>query len=603
MPFPFPLHILSMNDRSGDSPRAARRSAKGKAVDETDKPIARPAPVPPTPAARAALMRGLASHKAGDLSGAETAYREAAAAAPGWADPLVNLGAALRSQGRKPERLDVLQRAVDIAPDNADALNNYGNALRDAGRLDEAIEAYRRGLVGKPRAPDLHENLATALLEKKEFAQAIELLGNAVKLAPDRASAWHFLAAALFSAEKWEAAIVAYGRAVALKRDNAEAWFGLGVALETTNRFDEALRALGRALVLNPNHGKALRHYSQVLVSLGDLAGGLSLIDEAVAKGGSGNDAELVRARASLLARDFTIGWPAYEARWSRVTDQKPPEFPFPRWQGEDLNGKTIVVWAEQGVGDVVNFSRVLPRLAARGARVAFVCAPEIAPVIEAGMRGVAKVMAAPAKIGRADFHVPLLSVPGLLGPPWEPGPHEVPYLKVPAGRKLPEALAQAPAGIKIGFTWAGNPKHGNDKRRSVRLERFLPPMDIPGLQWFSPQVGDAPRAQIAELGAEPLFIDLAPDLKDFGDTAAALAALDLLVSVDTAPVHLAGALARPVWVLMPFAPDWRWRLHRADTPWYPTMRLVRQPKVGDWDSVFETVRIDLLALAGKKRR
>jgi hypothetical protein len=148
-----------------------------------------------------------------------------------------------------------------------------------------------------------------------------------------------------------------------------------------------------------------------------------------------------------------------------------------------------------------------------------------------------------------------------------------------------------------------GNPKHGNDKRRSVRLERFLPLMDIPGLQWFSPQVGDAPRAQIAELGAEPLFIDLAPDLKDFGDTAAALAALDLLVSVDTAPVHLAGALARPVWVLMPFAPDWRWRLHRADTPWYPTMRLVRQPKVGDWDSVFETVRIDLLALAGKKRR
>ncbi len=260
------------------------------------------------------------------------------------------------------------------------------------------------------------------------------------------------------------------------------------------------------------------------------------------------------------------------------------------------------MVWAEQGVGDVINFARVLPRLTARGARVAFVCAPEIAPVIDAGMRGVAKVLAAPAKIGRADFHVPLLSVPGLLGPPWETAPHEVPYLKVPAGRKPPEALTLAPPGLKIGFAWAGNPKHGNDKRRSVYLSRFLPLMDIPGLQWFSLQVGEVPRAQIAELGVEPLFADLAPELKDFGDTAATLAALDLLLSVDTAPVHLAGALARPVWVLMPFAPDWRWRLNRADTPWYPTMRLLRQPRVGDWDSVFEAVRIDLLALAAKKK-
>jgi hypothetical protein len=270
---------------------------------------------------------------------------------------------------------------------------------------------------------------------------------------------------------------------------------------------------------------------------------------------------------------------------------------PLPLWQGEALDGKTLFVYAEQGLGDTIQFARFLPLVAKRGARVVFDCQPELVRLLS-GLAGVDELrpqfQANP--LPAADFHVPLLSLPGRLGITLATVPSAVPYLSAPLAVIGPNVPRPPATRLAVGLVWAGRPEHANDRNRSMTLEDLLPLADLPGVALFSLQIGPC-ASDIGTAGATPLIYDLTPQIRDFADTARLIEQLDLVICVDTSVAHLTGALARPGFVLLPYTPDWRWLGMREDSPWYPTLRLFRQPAPGDWNSVVAKLR-DAIAAA-----
>jgi tetratricopeptide (TPR) repeat protein len=524
-------------------------------------------------------------------------YERVVALDPDHRDGLINLGAAYRAAGRTLDAVRVLTRAITVDPESPDAHNNLANALRAIGRYDEAVGCYRRALRLRPGNKLARHNLAAVLIDAGRAKETIELLRPVLVAEPDDAEAWSDLGAALHHDGKYDAAIACHRRAVTLQPGLAAAWFGIGASLEAIGRYNLALDMFKRALAANPQDQRAFHHLAQTQVSMGALDQAMPMIGQLLA-GADTPENRLLEARAALLGGDFARGWPAYEHRWLRAKGSK-PEHPSPRWQGEDVHGKRILLFAEQGMGDLFQFIRYANLLTDRGATVSFAGPAELAPIMRS-VRGVVDVIEPKGQLPRVDFHAPLLSLPLHVGTRRETIPADVPYIRVPGGRPTPDGLLARP-GFRVGIVWAGNPEHGNDRNRSAKFESFLPLMNVPGTTFFSLQVGPA-REQLAQAGAEPFVTDLAPLIKDWTDTAAILMGLDLLIAVDTAIVHLAGAMGRPVWTLLAAAPDWRWLLGRDDTPWYPTMRLFRQAEPGRWSGAIAAVREALYAAVAAHR-
>jgi hypothetical protein len=321
---------------------------------------------------------------------------------------------------------------------------------------------------------------------------------------------------------------------------------------------------------------------------LGRPEAALQALERAIALAPDYADAHWNRALTLLLAGDFAQGWPAYEWRW-RATGMREPDLAAPRWDGGPLDGQTILLHAEQGLGDSIHFVRYAPLVAARGGRVIVQCPAPLARLL-ATCAGVARVIPRGEPLPPFELQAPLMSLPGLLNTRLDNIPAEVPYLAPPAGagaaaQAALAALAALGARRTVGVVWAGNPAHENDRNRSCPARCFAA-LGAPERALVSLQKG----AGADDIAAIPGALDLGPRLEDFAATAAAIARLDLVIAVDTATAHLAGALGRPVWLLLPHAPEWRWQLRRDDSPWYPTMRLFRQERPGDWPGVFERV-------------
>lgn len=547
---------------------------------------------------RALLVQAAQAYFARRFADAIALYEQVTTLDPGHRDALINLGATYRASGRTLDAVRVLTRAITADPDSPDAHNNLANALRALGKHDEAIGCYRRAFRLRPGNKLVRHNLAAVLVDAGRPTEAIDLLQPALEAEPDNAELWADLGSALHHLGHYDAAIACYRRAVTTQPGHASAWVGLGASLEAVGRYDAALQVQKRALAASPQDKRALHHIAQVYASLGELDAAGQVVDRLLAAEDT-PELRILESRVALLKGDFARGWPAYEHRWLRAKGPK-PEHPSPRWQGEDLYGKRVLLFAEQGVGDLFQFIRYANVLADRGASVVFAGPSEVAPIMRAA-RGVAEVVEPQGKLPAVDYHLPLLSAPLHVGTILETIPGDVPYIRVPDRRQAPAELLARP-GFKIGIVWAGNPEHGNDRNRSTKLENLLPLMNVPGTSFFSLQRGHA-RAQLAETGAAAFVTDLAPQIRDWADTAAILTELDLLIAIDTAIVHLAGALARPVWTLLAAAPDWRWMLGRDDSPWYPTMRLFRQSEQGRWGSVIAGVREALHAeLAGRRK-
>jgi FkbM family methyltransferase len=496
------------------------------------------------------------------------------------AEALARAANQIRS-GRAAEAVAAYDEVLAVIPDHPEALLNRGVALRRMGRRDEAVASYLRAISAAPDRSGVWVNAANALADANRMVEARAAIDAGLRRQPMAVEGWQALATILSRQESNLAAETCFRRAVRLAPNDPAPLIRLAGLLSQRGMLDEALALFDQARHLGPLSTTAHSGYAQTLISQGNLDEAERHLRRALALDADGLDAHLGLARLLLLKGELGTGWVEYEWR-RRKPESKLPKLPGREWDGSPIDGKTLLVYAEQGFGDVLQFCRYVPILAAKGARVIFAVPPQLRRLME-GLDGVAQLIVAFRPMPVFDFHVPLLSVPRHLGIALDKVPAQVPYLRAPASTTpLPAPLGTR---CKVGIVWAGSPQHSNDPNRSLSLEEMLPLAAVPGVALYSLQAG--PRVgDIAKVAHPSLVRDLSRYLNDFADTAAVITNLDLVICADTSVAHLAAALGRPVWVMMPFSPDWRWLIGREDTPWYPSMRLLRQSEPGRWDDV-----------------
>ena len=474
-------------------------------------------------------------------------------------------------------------------PHHADALDLLGVNSHRMGDRALAVDCFRQAIALNPLKPTYHSNQGVICQDLGELDQAEACFREALRLDPDYAEAHNNLATVLQARGSLQVASAHCREALRIRPDLAEAHHNLGTIFLAQRQYGEALSHCREALRLRPNYAEAHNNLGTILQAQGQYGEALFHYREAIGLRPDYVEANLNYAQASLLTGDFARGWPGYEWRW-KLGRTPPCPFHQPRWDGTPLEGRTILLHAEQGLGDTLQFVRYAPLVKRRGGTVIVRCQPSLRRLLGT-CPGVDAALAEGEPMPPFDLHAPILSLPGIFGTTLDSVPAAVPYLSPlpddPLG--LDAALGPGRDALQIGIVWAGSPTHGNDRDRSCSLQCFCELAHRSDLTLFSLQKG--PRtADLTEPASAMPVTDLGDRLHDFADTAAAITRLDLVITVDTAVAHLAGALGKPVWVLLPFAPDWRWLLEREDSPWYPTMRLFRQAQPGDWAGVFARV-------------
>ena len=540
-------------------------------------------------------LMGVVLQAAGDPDGAIGMLRRATELAPDYVAAHVNLGNALQSAGRLEDAIRALQTAIRLDPDAPEALNNLASVLNGLGRHREARDACTRVLALEPRFPEALNNLGNALIGLGRAEEAVENFRASLAIDASSADAHHNLGNALMDMGRIEEAAASYGRAVDLDGRDTGKLYNLGNALQALDHAEDAQDCYRRALEADPDNTDALNNLAAVLKDLGRLDEARDCYRKALSFEPDSVDLHWNHSLVLLQSGDFAEGWREYEWRWRTPSFARfRRDFESPPWEGGDLGGKTILVHAEQGFGDAIQFVRYAPMVAARGGRVVLECRPGLERLFS-GVEGVAEVVTLGDPPPPFDVHIPMMSLPRVFATELGTIPDAVPYLAVPAGAEA-GAEIQGASGLKVGIVWAGSPTRPDNDKRSCEPGHFAPLAEIPGTSFFSLQVGEFEDG-FREL--EGRAVDLAPGLGDFADTAAAVQALDLVISVDTAVLHLAGALARPAWAALSFPTGFLWMQGRDDSPWYPTISLYRQETSGDWEPVFRRLGRELEALAG----
>jgi tetratricopeptide (TPR) repeat protein len=497
------------------------------------------------------------------------------------------LGLALRALGRLDEAIPSLQRAAALKSGSAEIYNNLGIVFRDKGNLDEAVRCHRHAIALKPDYVKALSNLGIALAEQKHFDEAIDSYRRALIIDPNHAETYNNLGVAFESIDSPTKAEEHYCRAVTIKQDYAEAYGNLGLIQKKTGRPAEAEKSLLRALAIKPGNPEWWQLLGIVQKLQGRFDEAMQNFCRAVTLKPDYADAQFSLANAQLALGDFENGWRGYEWRL-RTPWYGTRKFEQPKWAGEDLRGKTILICSEQGFGDVILFLRYAPLVAANSG-FTIIEVPLPLARLASTLKGRGRVIALGDPLPRFDVYCPLLSLPALFRTTVSTIPTNVPYLFADPllVERWREAMAEKP-GFRVGLAWAGNPKQENDRYRSIAIEKLRPLLEISGIRWFSLQVGER-ASDVAALSPETIT-DVSDRLTDFAETAAVMAHLDLVITVDTAVAHLAGALGRPVWVMMSSIPDWRYLPGREDNAWYPTLRVFRKTMIDNWDHVISDV-------------
>lgn len=510
-------------------------------------------------------------------------------APPPTSEELDRLGQSLLEQGRRTEAVHAFDQAVALDPRYLPARIHLGDALRALGDLPHALVAYQTALMLQPLDLLLRRRIAGVFLAMRHAAAAEGLLRDILNAAPHDPAVLADLALALCEQKRFEEVPALCERALKLAPDTANAHVALSLAFTAADRLDEAEAACHRAIALAPKLVEARINLAVCHLEKNRRREVVTVCEEALAFEPNCQEARWNLGLAQLALGNFAEGWEHYELRKNRGFGGADRMYSAPEWDGvAPLQQRTILLHAEQGLGDTLQFARYVRFVAAAGANVLLeVQAPLRA--LCASLPGVAGVFARGDSLPPFHLHCPLLSLPRVFHTRPETIPADVPYFSVDPAKKArwQEALG---GGCKIGLVWSGNPAHGRDCRRSIPLAKFALLTQATSPRFFALQKELRP-ADAALLPTLAQVHDLAPELHDFTETAAVVASLDLVITVDTAVAHLAGALGRPVWVLLPFAADWRWLMDRADTPWYPTMRLFRQSATEEWDSVLAVVR------------
>ena len=507
-------------------------------------------------------LLGMLNHQRGRAGEAYRLINAALKVQPRSPDALSNLALVLHSLKRSSEALESLDKALTVAPGHLDALNNRGNLLLDLKRPSEAGAAFNAVLAQAPRHIQALVNRGNARTELGEASAALADYDAALAVAPGHPLALYNRGNALHALGRDGDAIAAYDSALSAVPNYPHAWANRGMALAALNRHQDALTSYSRALALQPDN----------------------------------SDVHFNAALSHLTVGDYARGLSEYEWRWKCAGASARKDLRKPLWLGDTpLAGKTILLHAEQGLGDTVMFARYVPILARAGARVVMEVQPELQGML-AELDGVAAIVARGEPLPPFDLHCPLTSLPLACKTKLSNVPADIPYLH--ASETLIAKWRSRLDGVPppyVALAWSGRATHVNDRNRSLSLSQLEPLLEADDVRFVSVQ-RELRQADAAILAREPRIADLGGELADFSDTAAVLALADLVICVDTSVAHVAGALGRPVWLLLPFQPDWRWTLDGETSPWYPGMRLFRQSSPGEWTNVIAQVR-DQLAL------
>lgn len=565
---------------------------------------------------------GNARRELGDIEGAADAYQKAFAFEPRMVTALGNLSTLLRAMKRSAEAVAVLRKALETDPYFVDGWNELGNCLQELGQHADSLGAYAEALKTKPDHVEALSNMSVALCELKRFDEAVEHADRAIKLRPDYPDAWHNRGNARRCQKRDEEALADFRQALALKPGLANAHNNIGIILHEQGHREEALAAFDRAQALDPNlaetHGnranvlrelnrfdEALAEYNLAialktglrdaynnraicLAEMGRIPEAIADFEEAEKIDPAFAEAPWNKSILLIMTGRDAEGWPGYELRWKRKEfDDKPNPYGKKPWMGErDISGKVLLLTAEQGIGDTLQMLRYIPLLAARKIRVVAAVQNPLVELVRA-MPGAWGVLGERQPIPHWDEFLPTMSLPLAFGGRPEDYPRETPYLVTPEDAKARWAVRLGPrTKPRIALAWSGSREHKNDHNRSMPLETLKPLLDVDA-EFISLQIDHRER----DLPLDPRILNLQDEIKDFIDTAAIIEACDLVISVDTSVAHLAGALGKPLWLLLPFMPDFRWYLEGDETPWYPSARLWRQGANRSWGPVIERVK------------
>lgn len=506
-------------------------------------------------ALKATAEAALKAYGAGQVEQAKIALDKVLEIDPEQAEGIVLKAIMTLDQQNHKEAILLFEKAAQLSPDSPVVYYNQGNAFRETDQLEKATDSYLKTIELAPGFPDAYGNLGLTYMLLSDYDKANQFLTKAIALDPKNIHALNNMGNLRRHIGSPEQALTFYQRVIEIKPDYALGYNNLGNAYRDLGQLDDAMAAFETAIEKGPQLSEA--HYNLGL--------------------------------AHLLIGDFPRGWEGY--RWRHKIPGGPAAADHlrkPRWDGSPFKDKTLYLYPEQGLGDVIQFSRFIPLVGAMGGRIILRTPPSLSDVFSE-LHGVDQfnLESEPEPLD-FDIHASLMDLPRLLKIDADTIPGQCPYLHVGANavKKASRQLGKK-KGVRIGFVWAGQPKHDNDRNRSVEPEEFKPLSEETGVELFSLQMG---KERQLESVFGPSVTDLAPQIKTWSDTAAFMKNMDLIISVDTSVAHMAGALGCDVWTLLPFMPDWRWQLERTDSPWYPTMRLFRQPQFGDWESVFDEV-------------
>lgn len=508
------------------------------------------------------------------------------------------LARAQASLGEQAQALASFEAAARAQPDFAEPHEEAARILHMLGRHEEAVEWVRKLLRLRPS--NFHRILlATELRACGRHAEALEIAEPVCAEEPGNVDAYVVRYSSLMALGRYEEALAQADRWLALHGPSARCLVHRSVPLERLGRLQEALASLEQALALAPEYRDAVVNRCTVLISLQRAAEAAAVAEEALKRSPDDPELHWSLSVALLTLGDMKRGFA--ESEWRARSAHfrgKLLELEEPRWHGESLQGRTIFLFGEQGFGDSVQFLRLVPQVAALADTVYLLVPEALEPLVERTLPANCHLVRQNARMPAVDFQCPLMSLPAVLGLDEHSMPAQVPYLRADPAAVAAWRERLGGNGPKVGIAWSGNPRQANDHNRSMTLATFRA-LEVPGCRFFTvqPEMREVDRPVFAEWGRAE---DVGRTLRNFDDTAALLEALDVVVTVDTGVAHLAGALGRPLWVLVCNVPDWRWELERADSPWYPTARLYRQPQGGDWSSALARVRDDLAALAAR---
>ena len=580
------------------------------------------------------FQEGLALHQQGQLENARAAYLRMLALHPGHADAMhmlgvmamqsqnyalaadllsdsvqanpfnataqLNLGLAYKELQCFEEALSCYQHAIGLRPDYAEAFNSRGFTLYACQRFDEAIISFSQAIAIKPNYAQAFYNRGLVFYAAARLHDALVDFDKAIDIEPDYAQAWNNRGVVLQEQLRWDEAATSYAAATAAQSDFGQAHYNLGNALGALGRFEEAVTSYDAAIGLEAETAHAFNNRGLALQELQRSAQAIASYDAAIAAQANFADAYWNKAIELLLCGDFAQGWRLYEWRWKRdaFTSRK-RNFAQPLWLGDaPISGKTVLLHAEQGLGDSIQFCRYAYAVQALGAKVLLEVPRPLVALI-ASLQGVSQIIEKGAALPHFDYHCPLLSLPLAFQTRLETMLGSVPYLASTAPqRDIWQCRLGSHSKPRVGLVWSGNALDKSDQQRTLRLQDLLPFLPA-GFEYICLQKELRSTDQPALQASSVRFFGA--QLEDFSDTAALCDLVDLVITVDTSVAHLAGALGKPTWILLPYTPDWRWMLHRDDSPWYASVRLYRQTQERTWPPVLDRIRSDLSGLNSRR--